>query len=389
MTVSAIRLGINAVRLTRPFTGVGRALECVLDEWSRMDLPFERVTLYAPTQIDPARVVFPLDRYHCVVGGPRGPDPWWEARFLTPRAREMDVLYAPSYTIPYAYPGRSVVFYLGPAANRPLSFERLRAAAYDRLYRYSARKASRVITCSGIVKRRVVGVYGVPEERVSVAFLAPSRLFAPVREAGALAGARARLGVGEAPFTLFVGKLSHRHSIPELIAAFASARRTCGAMARHRLVLVGPCAIPLDVPRLAREAGAGDVVIHHPFVPHADLPAMYSAAEEVVFPVTEAEGFGLPVIEAMACAAPVLSAAQGSIPEFATNAALLVPSSSVDHLAEGLVRLAERPELRRELGRKGLERASSITWRATAETILRDLVAVARGTDPALARTAV
>ena len=40
-------LGVNVVRLTRQFTGVGRYIECVLAEWSRMDLPFDEVILYA------------------------------------------------------------------------------------------------------------------------------------------------------------------------------------------------------------------------------------------------------------------------------------------------------------------------------------------------------
>ena len=93
--------------------------------------------------------------------------------------------------------------------------------------------------------------------------------------------------------------------------------------------------------------------------------------------VTAAEGFGLPVIEAMACGAPVLSVAQGSVPEFATGAALLVPDSSVEHLSAGLARVIGEPELRARLSSSGLERARSITWRVTAERILDALMKAA------------
>jgi glycosyltransferase involved in cell wall biosynthesis len=372
-----MRLGVNVVRLTRSFTGVGRFVECVLDEWSRMDLPFERVTLYAPKPLDPARVLFPLDRYEVVVGGPGGPDPFWEAQFLGRRASEMDVLFAPSYTIPVGYAGRCVVGYHGPSDNRPLSLEWFRSLAYDRLYRYSARRADRVIVPSKAVERRVVDVFKVPASRVTVAFPAPSRLFQPVRDEGEKARARQRYAGGDGPFTLFVGKLARRHSIPELVRGFARARRKSP---RHRLVLAGPDYLGLDVPRLAREEGIADAVVHHAFVPHAELPALYAAAEEAVFPVTEAEGFGLPVVEAMACGTPVLSVAQGSVPEFATGAALLVPTSGADDLAAGLERLMEDHALRRDLAEQGLARAGEITWRTAAERVLAALLAAARGT---------
>ncbi len=369
-----MRLGVNAVRLTRPFTGVGRFAECVLDEWSRMSLPFEKVILYSPVPIDPARVVFPLDRFELVAGGPRAPDPYWESDWLADRAGEMDVLFSPSYTLPLGYGGRCAVMNLGPSENRPLTREWFRSLAYERLYRDSARRANHVFACSKAVKRRLIERYGIPPERITVAFLAASRLFSPVADETALRAARLRYAGADGPFVLFVGKLARRHSIPNLVRAFARLRRRG---APHRLVVAGPDYLHLDVPRLAREEGAGGAVLHHPFVEHRDLPALYSAAEETVFPATQAEGFGIPVLESMACGTPVVSVAQGSIPEFATGAALLVPTSSVEDLESGLERMIGDANLRRDLAAKGIERARSITWRITAEKIMADLWSVA------------
>jgi glycosyltransferase involved in cell wall biosynthesis len=287
----------------------------------------------------------------------------------------MDVLFAPSYTLPFGYRGAAVVVNQGPAQNRPLSYEWWRARAYERLYRWSARRADRVVACSKAVKRRLVEAYSIPASKVTVAWNAASRLFAPVRDEAALDRARRLYVGGEGPFALFVGKLAHRHSIPALVRAFARARTRSPA---HRLVLAGPDYLGLDVPRLARREGVAGAVIHHPFVVHAELPALMSAAEEVVFPVTQAEGFGIPVLEAMACGTPVLSVAQGAVPEFAAGAALLVETSSAAHLAVGLERLMSDPGLRRRLSEDGLRRAASITWTFTAERILDDLVAAAR-----------
>src|SRR5262245_31591010 len=280
-----MKLGFNAVRLTRPFTGVGRFAECVLEAWSRMKLPFEKVILYSPAAIDPKRVLFPLDAFETRVGGPAGPDPLWENAYLPSRAAEVDVFFSPSYTLPLRYPGKSAVMNLGPSENRPLSYEWFRSRAYERLYRASARRADRVFACSKSVKRRIVETYGIPPERVTVAWLAPSRLFAPVEDPAILDATRRRYSGSAGPFILFVGKLAHRHSIPNLVAAFARLRR---GGAPHRLVLAGPDYLGLDVARLAAREAVADAIVHHDFVEHRDLPALYSAAETFVFPATEA-----------------------------------------------------------------------------------------------------
>lgn len=359
-----MHLGVNAVRFSRPFTGVGRYLECVLDEWSRMALPFDRITLYTHTPIAPGAVCFPLQRFGVEVIGRRLPDPLWEWRWLGPRAREVDVLYCPSYTIPFGYAGRCAVMNLGPAENRPGSYQWWRAQAYERLYRYSARRADEVFACSRSVKQRLVSVYGIPAPKVHVTYLAASRAFRPLRDPALLDEVRRRHAGGR-PFVLFVGKMAARHYIPNLLEAFAALTRTTAVP--HELVLVGPDYLHLDIPARARRLGIGDRVVHVPFVPHLELPPLYNAADAFVFPASEAEGFGIPVIEAMACGTPVVTVNQGSLREFAPGAAHLVASSAASELSEGLRAVLADASLRERLAAAGLERAATITWRYTAE----------------------
>ena len=47
------------------------------------------------------------------------------------------------------------------------------------------------------------------------------------------------------------------------------------------------------------------------FVPDADLPNLYRAAQAMVYP-SLFEGFGLPPVEAMACGTPVISSTRGA-----------------------------------------------------------------------------
>jgi glycosyltransferase involved in cell wall biosynthesis len=372
-----MRVGINAVRLTRPFTGVGRYLDRLLAEWSRMPLPFDDVVLFAPRPLDPALVHFPLDRFPLEVIGGGGPDPFWEWRALRRKHREVDLLFCPSYTVPFRYPGPAVVTYFGPATNRRWSKEWWRARVYDALYRHSARRAVRVLTAASWVKRHVVDAYGVAEAKVDVIPLAAGPEFTPAAAPDERARIEQAYLGGQTRYILFVGKLSGRHAVPHLVEAFAIAR--AATRSAHSLLLVGPNVLGLDVAALARARGLEGAVVHVPFASEADLPALYRAADLFVFPASESEGFGLPILEAMASGTAVVTTSLGSVPEVAAEAALLVPDTSVVALAEGLRRLLVDRERGEDLARRGLERAAQFSWRRTAEATMDALWRAAGG----------
>ncbi len=71
--------------------------------------------------------------------------------------------------------------------------------------------------------------------------------------------------------------------------------------------------------------------------------------------------------EAMACGTPVLTSNVTSLPEVVGDAALMVDPYDVDAIAEGIKRLIEDDNLRRELSQKGLARAKLFSWDRTAE----------------------
>lgn len=370
-------LGVNIIRLTRAFTGVGRYIECVLKEWSQMDIPFEKVILYTHTPIKQEQVVFPLDRFKIVVDGPKISDPLWEWNTLRRKSSDVDTLFCPSYTIPFGYKGKCVVTNLGPAENTFGSYQWWRSQTYEKLYKYSAHKATQVLACSHSVKKRLVNVYGVSPNKIKVTFLAPSNAFYPILDKKQLTAAKQKYLKDDGPYILFVGKLARRHYIPNLLEAFAKIYKTKSIP--HKLLLVGPDYLNLNIPRLSKKLGVEEAVIHIPYVTHTYLPQLYNAAELFVFPASEAEGFGIPVIEAMACGTPVVTVDKGSLSEFARDVTCLVKDSSIEQLKSGLERLIFNPNLRKELGEKGIERARSITWRKTAEKTMDVLWQLARG----------
>jgi glycosyltransferase involved in cell wall biosynthesis len=83
------------------------------------------------------------------------------------------------------------------------------------------------------------------------------------------------------------------------------------------------------------------------------------------------EGFGLPVLESMACGCPVLTSNRGSLAEVAGDDALIVDPTSIDSMAEGLLKLTRDPQLRESLKLRGLSRASHFTWSEAARSIIK------------------
>lgn len=376
----AMKLGINVVRLTRPFTGVGRYIECLLNEWASMSLPFEEVVLYSPAPIRTDLALFPSEAFRTEIIGRPLPDPVWESLYLRKVHTECDVLFCPSYTLPVGYKGLTAVTYHGQALFSRLGPKALRGAMHDVLHRYSARNADCVFTVSQAVKDRVVTAYGVPQERVVVSHLAPSEAFRRILDTDRRSAVSQKYLGTDDPFILFVGKLSDRHFIPELLEAFRDTLRRLALP--HRILLVGPDALSPSVNEIVRRLNLEDRVIHIPFIPHLELPLVYNAAEFFVYPASSVEGFGIPVLEAMACGTPVISTDQGSISEFAQGSALLVENSTVPELSTAIERLATDPVLREDLRRHGLATANRFKWRVTAEQTMNRLWETAQRIGP-------
>ncbi|HEX6178246.1 MAG TPA: glycosyltransferase family 1 protein, partial [Thermoanaerobaculia bacterium] len=153
------------------------------------------------------------------------------------------------------------------------------------------------------------------------------------------------------------------------IADLVDAWRTLPAP-RPRLLLAGDRGWRTRIPD-----DAGIVVLG--FVSRERLRDLYRGAIAFVYP-SHFEGFGLPPLEAMACGAPVIATRTGAVPEFAGDAAVLVPPADRDALRRALNRVIGDAALRQELRERGPERASHYRWDASAKTMTALLAEAAR-----------
>ncbi|MDA0208343.1 MAG: glycosyltransferase family 1 protein [bacterium] len=113
-------------------------------------------------------------------------------------------------------------------------------------------------------------------------------------------------------------------------------------------------------------------IIETGYLQEDDLPALYRHAKVLLFP-SFYEGFGLPALEAMASGTPVIASFTGAFPELIQENGVLVDPFNVRDIQIALHILSEDTELAGSLAKKGIERAKSFTWQATAEKTLDTL----------------
>lgn len=173
-----------------------------------------------------------------------------------------------------------------------------------------------------------------------------------------------RYGLPEV-YLLYVGTREPRKNLERLLDAYEIF--SAGAGAGTGLVLAGPPGWGTG----ALEARARSLpgVRFTGFVPSTDLDLIYKGARAFAYPSIE-EGFGLPVLEAMARGVPVVASDTPAIAEVAGGAALLVDPYDTAGLADALQEACGDASRRREMARRGLERAGLYTWEETARLTL-------------------
>jgi glycosyltransferase involved in cell wall biosynthesis len=293
----------------------------------------------------------------------------WEQSLLPLEAARAgaQVLHSPLNVVPLAAPCPTVVtihdltFLLFPDR-----FSRAKRT-YLRLFTaLTVHRACLVLADSESTRRDILRFFRIPASKVRVVYPGVDPEFVPL--AGGRAEAAARLGVPQ-PLVLYVGTLEPRKNVDTLVRAFARVRRRTGLP--HRLALVGGKGWMYEqIFRAIEDEALGDAVVLPGYVPGDRLPLWYNAADLFVYP-SQYEGFGFPPLEAMACGTPVITSTTSSLPEVVGDAGITVQPNDVEALATAMERVLMNPALAQEMRARGLIRASSFSWMATARECVR------------------
>ena len=158
---------------------------------------------------------------------------------------------------------------------------------------------------------------------------------------------------------LFAGGISHRKGVKYLLEAWRRIHRP-----GWRLQLLGP--MPADLGPLKPYL---DIIEPLGRVSHADMPARMASADVFVFP-SLFEGSAVVTYEALACGlASIVTPSAGSVVRDGIEG-FLVPTSSVDPLAQRMEQLGSDPELRAQMAWAARSRGLAFDWPRYHEALI-------------------
>jgi glycosyltransferase involved in cell wall biosynthesis len=368
-----MRLGIDGLRLMSKRLGVGRYIEYMLRYWPERQHPFSEIVVYTPGPIASPPPMHESIRVEPL--GPAIPPALWEHFVFPLRKPRDDVFLCPSYVVPLlsrAHP--VVVTHHGSYEALPSAFPWWPRTRARLVYQESCRRADVVITVSKSSRDDIVRFYGVDPGKIRIIPEGVDESFQPIDDEDRLDARRRSYFADGRPYVLFVGKMTARRHVPDLIAGFARAVRRLSLP--HGLVLLGPDTVGHSLPQLFATLGIADRVVHRDFAGHDELVEAYNAADVFIYP-SDYEGFGIPVLEAIACGTPAIALNNSAFPEFAGGIAHFARDGSPEALEQALTEVLQSNGLRETVRREGPKRAEAYHWRRIAYRTMDILAEVA------------
>lgn len=233
----------------------------------------------------------------------------------------------------------------------------------------SMKRADLIVTDSEFSKKEIIKYFPQHESRIRVVPCGVDlERFHPCDAPERIPEVKKSLEI-EGDYFLYVGTIEPRKNLERLITAYAAFVKKVGSSSPKLVLAGGKGWLDQGIYSRVEKLGMKENVIFTKYVPSEDMNPLMCGALAFVFPSLY-EGFGMPPLEAMACGVPVLSSGEASLPEVTGDCAVICDAYDTKSIAEGMYRLYSSEELRKELSRKGLQRAQGFTWKRSAEMLM-------------------
>ena len=195
---------------------------------------------------------------------------------------------------------------------------------------------NKIITDSQSSKNDIVKHLGVPEDKITVIYLAANPKLQPLtKEVWQKYQRKLHLPKN---YLLYVGDINYNKNLPQLIKTLKFLPRDI------KLVCVGNNFHPQDIPEwqvIENQIALSDVSSRIKFIEDIvsddpeELAAIYQGALAYIQPSLY-EGFGLPILEAMQCQTPVICGKNSSLIEITGGKSLLVDEEKAEDFAQAV-----------------------------------------------------
>ena len=277
-----------------------------------------------------------------------------------------DLAHVPYWGAPLSCPIKLVTSVLDVIPLQfPIYNQGLLAHLYTSLVSAAARGSSHIITISETAKLDIEEHLNIPEEQITVTYLAADERFHPRLDSQRDEAIRNKYDLPE-QFVLYLGGFDWRKQVNTLLLAYTYVGEADGDT--FPLVIAGQepdwdDRLFPDLRQYSRRLKIEDYVRWIGFVDEADKPSLYRLADVFVFPSIY-EGFGLMALEAMASGTPVVTSKAIVFEEVLEEAAYMVENAR--QMAGAIIALLIQQPLRETMINQGLALASNYSWRKTA-----------------------
>ncbi len=287
----------------------------------------------------------------------------------------LDVMWSPGYTAPFfSFCPQLVTIHDLQYLSIPEDMNWLERWTLNILVRSACHRCCHIITISKFSKEEIVRHGFASAEKITVVYEGVDTIFNPKWFAG-LIGYSSMIVPSGNPYILCVAHTYPHKNVHLLVEAF----RLIEDQIPHHLVLVGKARRGEDeVDRSLAEVKDQSKVHRYPFLAFPVLVQTFQKADLFVLPSVH-EGFGLPILEAMMAGVPVITTALASLPEVGGKLATYVSDVSGSGIASAILELLELSPTRRDkLCRNGRLWAERFSWRASAATTMKTLLAACK-----------
>ncbi|MEK6921881.1 MAG: glycosyltransferase [Nanoarchaeota archaeon] len=236
---------------------------------------------------------------------------------------------------------------------------------YTLLFPRSLHLADAIITDSESTKKDIIQEYKINSDKIHTIYLGVSDGFLKKYTNQKVEEIKKKYRLSD-KFFLFTGVLSPRKNIHTTLEAFHYLKKE-EEYKDYKFLIIGRKGwLYRDIFTKVAQLHLEDAVSFIEYVSEEELPLFYTLAEIYLFPSLY-EGFGLPILEAMASGCPVITSNVSSMPEVASDAALLINPTSVEELIAAIKQITTNKQLRANLQKKGYEQVKKFSWKKTAE----------------------
>jgi glycosyltransferase involved in cell wall biosynthesis len=222
--------------------------------------------------------------------------------------------------------------------------------------RTAINSATAIICISQNTKKDLLERYAIPEEKISVIYLA-SEIDASLAYGSEV--------VPTSPYFLYVGNRLSYKNFDGLLLAFAKA---ASSNPEVKLCVIGSPFNPYEQELIAN-LGLTSRIEFYGYVNDSHLAKLYRCSVAFVYPSLY-EGFGIPPLEAMGCGTAVVAANTSSIPEVVGDGGLLFNPNATHELADILLFLLDNPIERERIIAKGYQQNQKFSWDKTVAQTL-------------------